>query len=440
LLVSRLETEVVLQPRHVVLPTRLVIRYSCGSRLQDNDGLALSLPVLRDVKSQTILVKPLSPDEILKLPPIPMTGAAALLRSEVRSADIDKPDVARLLKALRHQEADRVPHLELFLSSKSVCEYVLERELKGNGSDAFAGRHVGSPEDHVEFAQRLGMDAVVCRVASRADNFVAIGGDGDPSAGRGLAKIWADLDHLEPFVPLADQISSLERYLRAAQGTGVGVIAGFASFFVPVVAAVGPANLRSLLANEPRQLQKLLDTVLVRHEKMVRAICDRFADDLALVLIEDNVADRHEVWLPPDAYRKFLAPGMKRLMAPALEHGVPIVFHSPGKMDALLPILCELGFAAVHPLEPECNNIFAAKEQWGDRLALMGNISGALLAHGSREEIDLMVRESCRRLAPGGGYVLSSATGVIEGLSPENFVAMTRAVHKYGRYDTMDGT
>jgi uroporphyrinogen-III decarboxylase len=57
-----------------------------------------------------------------------------------------------------------------------------------------------------------------------------------------------------------------------------------------------------------------------------------------------------------------------------------------------------------------------------------------LLAQGSPQEIDEMVQTYCARLAPGGGYVLSSAGEIPAGIPPENLVAMTRAVHKYGHY------
>ena len=49
----------------------------------------------------------------------------------------------------------------------------------------------------------------------------------------------ADLDKLEPPPPLAEQLNHLERYLRAAQGTGVGVVANFTSFFDSALLAVG---------------------------------------------------------------------------------------------------------------------------------------------------------------------------------------------------------
>jgi LacI family transcriptional regulator len=64
LLLSRLDSEVSLQPRHVVLPTRLIIRHSCGSKLQDSDHYMLSLPLPKDAQvEENIMVKPLSPEE-----------------------------------------------------------------------------------------------------------------------------------------------------------------------------------------------------------------------------------------------------------------------------------------------------------------------------------------------------------------------------------------
>ncbi len=44
--------------------------------------------------------------------------------------DYDKSDVNRLLTTLRHQEADRVPHIELWVTSQAVYEYVLERKVE----------------------------------------------------------------------------------------------------------------------------------------------------------------------------------------------------------------------------------------------------------------------------------------------------------------------
>ena len=64
LLLSRLDSEVSLQPRHVVLPTRLIVRHSCGSRLQDSDHPTLSLPLPKNAQiEESTIVKPLNRDE-----------------------------------------------------------------------------------------------------------------------------------------------------------------------------------------------------------------------------------------------------------------------------------------------------------------------------------------------------------------------------------------
>ncbi len=63
LLLSRLDSDVPLQPRHVVLPSRLIVRHSCGSQLRGNGQSPLSLPIARSRSEQSTMVKPLSAGE-----------------------------------------------------------------------------------------------------------------------------------------------------------------------------------------------------------------------------------------------------------------------------------------------------------------------------------------------------------------------------------------
>jgi len=51
LLLSRLDAVAPIDPRHIILPTRMIVRHSCGARLHKNGHLTLSLPL------------PLGPDE-----------------------------------------------------------------------------------------------------------------------------------------------------------------------------------------------------------------------------------------------------------------------------------------------------------------------------------------------------------------------------------------
>ncbi len=437
LLLSRLDSEVPLQPRHVVLPTRLIVRLSCGSRLLQgvNDGFSLPLP--SPVRSESQLVQKLSP-EALRMATATVTGSSLELpERRLAQVDADKSDINRLLKVLRFEEADRVPHLEFWVSSRSVYEYVLEHELDYEITNSRAGVQPIAPEDHVEFAQRLGMDAVSCEFTWRPNNVYRRASDGTEHYVGGTVRSWSDLDHLEPARPLLDQLNYLERYLRAAQGTGVGVIANFTSFFDSALLAIGMTEALYRVHDDRAFLERLMDILLRHQERVMRAVCDRFSDDLAFVLINDDIAHHGGLLIQPDMFMEIFPRRMERLVAPAKERGKLVGFHSDGCLQQVVPLLSSIGFDILHPIEPKSNDIFALKQRWQGKLAFVGNMPTMLLAYGSKVEIEDKVRIYCERLGPGGGWVLGSSTSIIDGIPPENFVAMIQAVHKYGRYGAL---
>lgn len=418
LLLSRLDSDVSLRPRHVVLPVRLIVRHSCGSQIDAHGGhCPLSLPIVPPAPVQSEMVRSLAPEIQERLARSVNGVVASILGEVVWTSSVDKPDAGRLVKALQHQEPDRVPYVEFQATSKRVYEYVLESELEVEPALAALGGVPVSPEEHVEFAGRLGMDAVACHFAWNSRS--------------------ATVDTVEPPPSLAAQISYLERYLRATQGTQVGVIASFGGFFHPAFRAVGLPEDSQLLPGVRSQLEAQMDIILQRQGHVMRVICDRFADDLAAVRIDDEIADRSGLLLPLEVFRSLFMQRMERFVAPAKDHGKFMLVHTGGKLDQALPILHELGFDAVHPVDTGINDMFVLKELWAGRLALVGNIGADLLAKGSRDEIEEQVRVCCTRLGPGGGYVLSSSGTALDDVPPWAFVALAQAVHKYGRYGAL---
>ena len=141
---------------------------------------------------------------------------------KINFLDRDHSDINRLLKALLFQEPDRLPHIELWVTSQAVYEYVLERKLPYAIGDAAEGGQSITPEDDVEFARRLGRDAVLCNFNWRPNNIFEKAVNGTRHYVGGSIKTAADLENLEPPTPLDDQLKHLERYQRVAQSMGVG--------------------------------------------------------------------------------------------------------------------------------------------------------------------------------------------------------------------------
>jgi uroporphyrinogen decarboxylase len=213
----------------------------------------------------------------------------------------------------------------------------------------------------------------------------------------------------------------------------VGIAANFTSFFNSALLAVGLPDGLKLLQENRIFLETLMDLIVEHQERVLRSVCSRFAPNLAFIVISDDLATATGLPLAPDLFRELFEPRMQRLMTPAKEYGQPVVLHTGGKVDELLPILVELGFAAIHPVDPESNDIFELKAQWEHRLTLMGGFPIDLLISGSQKTIKTKVQNYCTQFTPGGRYVFGTAKTLTADVPPENFIAMTRAIHTFGR-------
>ena len=353
---------------------------------------------------------------------------------EIQTSDYDKSNVKRLLTSLNHQEPDRLPHIELWVTSQSVYEHVLERKLGYKIGDAAEGGQSITPEDDVEFAQRLGQDAVLCNFNWRPNNIFKLATDGTRHYVDGSIKTDADLENLDPPPNLDDQLRHLERYLEAAQGTGVGIIINLTSFFDSAMLAIGVNDSFYLFYDNLPLLEKLMDILVDHQARVMQAVCDHFGGEIALVMVNDDIGYNSGLMIKKSMFMEIFPHRMKRLIAPAKDKGKLVLMHTDGKMDNILPILYDVGINVNHPVEPESNDLAAVKRKWAGKMALIGNVHTPLLAFGTKQEVEEKVREYCMCVAPGGGYVLGSSTSIMEGINPENFEAMVRAVHKYGRY------
>jgi uroporphyrinogen decarboxylase len=113
----------------------------------------------------------------------------------------------------------------------------------------------------------------------------------------------------------------------------------------------------------------------------------------------------------------------------------PMVYHTDGKIDMVIEDLLATGIDGWHPVEKQAHDINEIKAQYGDRIALLGNIDlQYTLTKGTPEEVDEEVRTRIRDLGSGGGYCVSSGNSIPEYVPIDNYAAMLEATYKYGKY------
>lgn len=433
LLLSKLQSSEPISPRHVVLPTRLIIRQSCGATLHEAAKTSFSLPLRREVYVRVRHVRPLTEEELRFSDDSLLSGTQGFARERSQLTSHDKPDVRRLDKALSFAEADRVPHIEAELLSSQLYSYVLGRKVQKVVSGRGPYDLQVAPQDAVEFAQRLGIDAIVCDFPSYPNSLFATTAEGIRQYVDGTVKGWSDLDYLEPAPPLADQLNKLEEHLRAAEGTDVGVFANFTSFFQATLRAVGFDSAPVRFQQDRFFMERLMNMLVERQEAFIRAVCDRFASKLAFVMITDEIADANGPLLDETVLHDFYVERMKSVLAPVKAHGKPVAIRSQGDLRRLLPLLHKTGFDIIHPLHHDLPTLVKMKRQWQGKLVFMGNFPASTLLSGSHEQIEAEVSSFCQALAPGGGYIFSSAGAITEAIPPDQFIAMVQALHKFGR-------
>jgi uroporphyrinogen decarboxylase len=153
----------------------------------------------------------------------------------------------------------------------------------------------------------------------------------------------------------------------------------------------------------------------------VREMCDVYAT-LTINLLEDLLAKeglpdglwmwddlgfKHRPFMAPAMYRELIFPGHKRVFNFAHGRGLPVVLHSDGLVEPLIPHLIEAGIDCLQPLEVKAGmDLLQLKQAYGERIALIGGMDVRELISN---DLGRVCRELERKLPPamaGGGYIL----------------------------------
>ncbi len=153
------------------------------------------------------------------------------------------------------------------------------------------------------------------------------------------------------------------------------------------------------------------------------------------IAIGDDVAFKSGLFLPPKLMAKIWLPRLARVIAPAVNKNIPVLFHSDGKIDDIVEGLISIGVDAITPLDPYAIDYRQYKKRYGSVLTLVGNVDIEFpLSKGTPADIEKDVSEHMEVLKPGYGYIASCSHSIVNYIPHENFIAYINAMHEYGDY------
>ncbi len=156
------------------------------------------------------------------------------------------------------------------------------------------------------------------------------------------------------------------------------------------------------------------------------------------VMIFDDYGYKKGLFMSPKNYRDYVFPWLTKICEVAHKGGIKVILHSCGDIYAIFEDLIKCGVDALHPIEPTTANpdydIFKLKEKYGNKMCFVGNVSPQDLSDKDPETIRNYTKELLKRVAPGGGFILSSGHSINPAIKLENFLAMREVLEKHGNY------
>jgi uroporphyrinogen decarboxylase len=158
-----------------------------------------------------------------------------------------------------------------------------------------------------------------------------------------------------------------------------------------------------------------------------------------VIHFEDDLGMQDRPLLRPELYRRLVKPYHTRLFRFARAHcDAYLLLHSDGAIAPFLPDFIDMGIDAVNPVQVSAAGMepAALKREFGQDLTFWGAgcDSQTVLPFGTPQQIADEVKRRIDDLAPGGGYVFGPIHNVQAEVPAANVAALFRAAWEHGAY------
>lgn len=187
------------------------------------------------------------------------------------------------------------------------------------------------------------------------------------------------------------------------------------------------------MATDPEYAGSLLDRITEIQLVLIHRYLDLGVDG---GYFGDDYGSQKNLLFSPRMWRTLIKPRLARLFYPFKERGLPIIMHSDGHVQQILPDLVEIGLTTLNPVQPEVIDHAWLREQYGGRLSFYGGISTqTVLPHGTVEEVKAAASDVIHTLAPEGtGLVIAPSHRMMSDIPLQNVAAMLDAFQLFSNW------
>lgn len=240
-----------------------------------------------------------------------------------------------------------------------------------------------------------------------------------------------------PFPDFLDdyRVCDLKTKVEAVTSRGIAACAPLATTLFETAWQIrGFEEFSMDMIDNPEMVECLVNRLIDIRTKMAVLYAKAGID---VLMLGDDVSMQTGMLINPREWRKWLKPGMAKIIsaAKAVNPKIHVFYHSDGNPMEIIDELIEIGITVLNPVQPECVDPAEIKRIYGKKLAFWGTIGvQSTLPFGTPEDVRQEVKQRMNTIGKGGGLLIGPAHMIEPEVPWENLISMMDAIEEFGWY------
>jgi uroporphyrinogen decarboxylase len=240
-------------------------------------------------------------------------------------------------------------------------------------------------------------------------------------------------ERLKPDYTRVDWVTTFHRY-ETARSEGKFITLDSCYGYDGLQNYVRSEDLLVMMVAEPDWVKEMIDTLADLTIEMAKIMMDKGLKPDGFWSYND-MGYRNGLLFSPQAYRATHKEADKKVYGFFRDMGMPVILHSCGNVEELIPDLIEVGLSCLQPLEVKAGmDLIKLKREFGDRLAFMGGIDVRAMFDPDPRVIEEETKTKFEVAKTGGGYIYHSDHSVPNTVSLDQYKRVMELVERYGKY------
>jgi uroporphyrinogen decarboxylase len=245
------------------------------------------------------------------------------------------------------------------------------------------------------------------------------------------------LEHVKPYLTPERRRIDFEGYRktrqRAAEKNRFFCWSGI-NVFELIHPMCGHVNLLTGMALDPEWVCDMVETYSRLTIELQEILFAEEGYPDGIWYFEDMGFKQHP-FMSPRMYREMIQPAHARTIGWAHERRLPVIMHSCGFVEPLVPYMIEAGIDCLQVIEVKAGmDLLRLYRNFGEVLSFMGGIDVRVLYNNDRREIDAELEAKIPVVKSNYGYALHSDHSIPNNVHPQTYQYFIQKGLELGKY------